>query len=219
MTFKKVSATVAELHQPPTPTFNLESTTRFTLREPDAIDFDFTFNADAARLQARTTSACSGRATSTPRRTRACTSAARTSGCSTARPAHNSVSTVVHAGRQVRADVREGSPRLPVQEPLAAEVRLAALLRPLPQAHLHRDVRPHRGLRLTHSPSGGGTNTAAQTTNPAWDFQYVLPKYEVNTDYDAQGAADLPRALFAQSGAEGIRGLEEGTQRRASGTG
>src|SRR5262249_32802875 len=28
MTFKKVSATVSELHQPPTPTFKLESTTR-----------------------------------------------------------------------------------------------------------------------------------------------------------------------------------------------
>src|SRR5437762_7183470 len=45
MTFKKVSDAVAELHQPPTPTFKLESTTRFTLREPDAIDFEFKFTA------------------------------------------------------------------------------------------------------------------------------------------------------------------------------
>src|SRR5262249_6003030 len=37
------------------------------------------------------------------------------------------------------------------------------------------------GIRISHSPSGGGMNTAAQTTLPAWDFQYVLPKYEVNT--------------------------------------
>src|SRR6188508_2301952 len=33
MEFKKVSATVAELRQPATPTFHLESNTRFTLRE------------------------------------------------------------------------------------------------------------------------------------------------------------------------------------------
>jgi len=45
------------------------------------------------------------------------------------------------------------------------------------------------GLRPTHSPSGGGFNTAAQTTNPAWDFQYVLPKYEVNTEYELRARA------------------------------
>src|SRR5947209_11045937 len=43
MTFKKLSASEAELHQPPTPTFHLESRTRFALREPDTIDFDFRF--------------------------------------------------------------------------------------------------------------------------------------------------------------------------------
>jgi hypothetical protein len=36
---------------------------------------------------------------------------------------------------------------------------------------------------MSHSSSGGGANTAVQTTNPVWDFWYVLPKYEVNTDY------------------------------------
>jgi hypothetical protein len=36
---------------------------------------------------------------------------------------------------------------------------------------------------LTHSPSGGGVNAEAQTTNPAWDFQFLLPRYEVNTEY------------------------------------
>jgi hypothetical protein len=45
------------------------------------------------------------------------------------------------------------------------------------------------GVRITHSPSGGGANTAAQTTNPAWDFQYVLPKFEVNTEYELRARA------------------------------
>jgi hypothetical protein len=39
------------------------------------------------------------------------------------------------------------------------------------------------GVRFTHSPSGGGYDKAADTTNPAWDFQYVLPKYEVMAEY------------------------------------
>jgi hypothetical protein len=43
------------------------------------------------------------------------------------------------------------------------------------------------GIRFTHSPSGGGTNTERQTTNPAWDFQYVIPKYDVNIDYGFKG--------------------------------
>jgi hypothetical protein len=39
------------------------------------------------------------------------------------------------------------------------------------------------GVRFTHSPSGGGENKELQTTNPAWDFQYIIPRYEVNKEY------------------------------------
>jgi hypothetical protein len=39
------------------------------------------------------------------------------------------------------------------------------------------------GIRFTHSPSGGGMNKEEQTTNPAWDFQYLVPKYEVKKEY------------------------------------
>ena len=38
-------------------------------------------------------------------------------------------------------------------------------------------------VRLTHSPSGGGVNTERKTANPAWDFQFIVPDYEINTDY------------------------------------
>src|SRR5207237_3535604 len=41
MEFKQISATEAELHQPPSPTFFLESWTRFTLVEPHYVDFAF----------------------------------------------------------------------------------------------------------------------------------------------------------------------------------
>ena len=31
--------------------------------------------------------------------------------------------------------------------------------------------------------SGGGTNRELQTSNPAWDFQFIIPTYEVLQEY------------------------------------
>ncbi|MCB1225921.1 MAG: hypothetical protein KDK99_08950, partial [Verrucomicrobiales bacterium] len=39
------------------------------------------------------------------------------------------------------------------------------------------------GIRFTHSPSGGGANAELRTTNPAWDFQFLIPKPVVMQDY------------------------------------
>src|SRR5262249_58080981 len=42
------------------------------------------------------------------------------------------------------------------------------------------------GIRFTHSPSGGGTNADMQTTNPAWDFQFLVQKPETMKEYAFQ---------------------------------
>jgi hypothetical protein len=39
------------------------------------------------------------------------------------------------------------------------------------------------GIRFAHSPSGGGDNKEQLTTLPAWDFQWILPTFEVLTEY------------------------------------
>jgi hypothetical protein len=39
------------------------------------------------------------------------------------------------------------------------------------------------GIRFAHSPSGGGWNEAGRDTNPAWDFQWVIPDPEVGREY------------------------------------
>jgi hypothetical protein len=40
---------------------------------------------------------------------------------------------------------------------------------------------PH--LRFAHSPSGGGRTRSGDDTNPAWDFQLVIPSPEVAKEY------------------------------------
>lgn len=42
---------------------------------------------------------------------------------------------------------------------------------------------PNDNLRLTHSPSGGGTAASGDDTSPAWDFHLIVPRYEVGKDY------------------------------------
>src|SRR6059036_169364 len=36
------------------------------------------------------------------------------------------------------------------------------------------------GIRFSHSPSGGGPPSA---TEPAWDWQFIIPEYEVAHEY------------------------------------
>jgi hypothetical protein len=42
---------------------------------------------------------------------------------------------------------------------------------------------PDALIRFSHSPSGGGPNSAKDGYNPAWDFQYLIPAYETGKEY------------------------------------
>lgn len=46
---------------------------------------------------------------------------------------------------------------------------------------------PNPHLRFSHSPSGGGANAQGDDTNPAWDFQLVIPDYQINKEYRLRG--------------------------------
>jgi hypothetical protein len=138
MTFKKLSATAAELHQPATPTFKLESTTRFALREPDAIDFHFTFKATQHVFKRGYLGLFWASYMNAPE-DKSMYLRGKNLWLQHCSPAHNSVSTVVHQDDKFELTF----------------------------------VKDHRDCF-----------TVAQSTNPAWDFQYILPKYEVNTEYE-----------------------------------
>jgi hypothetical protein len=188
MTFRKFSATEAELHQPPTPTFHLESTTRFTLREPDAIDFHFRFKPTQHAFRRGYLGLFWANYINAPE-DKSMYLRGKNQWLQHCTPAHDVLSTVVHEQDKFELTFAPGHRDCLYKNlsPLKYEL---PLFYGLFRKHIFVVMFDRTGgLRLTHSPSGGGFNTAAQTTNPAWDFQYVLPKYEVNTEYELRARA------------------------------
>jgi hypothetical protein len=187
MTFRQLSDHEAELHQPPTPTFQLESWTRFTLVAPHYLDMSYrciarqhTFPRGyiglfwASYINAPDDKSMYFRSGTEGRD-------ALWSQLCTQR--HDDESTVRHADDQIQLTFRDGH-----------------------RDTLYRNLSPFRyglpfyyglfdellwmvmferadGIRFTHSPSGGGTNNQRETTNPAWDFQFLIPNYEVGKEY------------------------------------
>ena len=47
--------------------------------------------------------------------------------------------------------------------------------------------RENQNLRFAHSPSGGGRNSAGNDTNPAWDFQLIIPNPQKAQEYQLEG--------------------------------
>ncbi|HET8549006.1 MAG TPA: hypothetical protein VFL57_13410 [Bryobacteraceae bacterium] len=43
---------------------------------------------------------------------------------------------------------------------------------------------PSPYLRFAHSPSGGGRSASGDDTNPAWDFQLVVPDPQPGREYE-----------------------------------
>jgi hypothetical protein len=182
MTFRKISDTEAELHQPPTPTFHLESWTRFALRAPHYVDMSFRCRPTqhafangyiglfwANYINAPEDKSMYFRSGGTWQQL-----------CS---QRHNDESTVRQRDDKIELRFSERYPQ--------ALYRNLSPLR-YDEPFYYGLFRNHtvilmfdrvEGIRFTHSPSGGGSNKEQQTTNPAWDFQFIVPKYEVKKEY------------------------------------
>lgn len=182
MTFKRPSDTEAELHQEPTPTFHVESWTAFKLHAPHYLDMAFRFKPTqhifafdyiglfwASYINAPDDKSMYFR--NGKLWLQLCT------------PEHNNQSTVRHRNDKIELKFGDGlgDALFRNHSPLRYDL-------PLFYGHFHDMVLVvmfdrTEGIRLTHSPSGGGGNAERQTTNPAWDWQYILPKYEVKKEY------------------------------------
>lgn len=191
MTFRCIDERTAELHQPATPYYGVESWTRFELEEPYYIDIAFrcipkrdVFEGGffgvfwASYINApldRSTYFLSGGATlAKPRWVQFCTQQ------------HGRDSTVVH--ESVKNDL------LLPEEPTTLFNSLSPLRYSEPFFYGRwRDkvlifiFQPDARIRFAHSPSGGGDTETGDDTNPAWDFQLVVPGYEIGKEYTLRG--------------------------------
>lgn len=182
MTFKKVSDSEALLYQPPTPTFKLESWTTFTLRKPDIIDFAFRcrptqhvfkrgyiglFWASYIHAPEDKSLYFLGK----PGWLQHCT------------PAHDVLSTVTPLKEKFEPTFVEGHRSCLYRHLSPLKFDLPFFYGLFGKHMLIVMFDRTEGIRFTHSPSGGGYDASARTTNPAWDFQFLVPKYDVLKEY------------------------------------
>jgi hypothetical protein len=190
MTFRRMSETEAELHQPPTPTFHLESWTRFKLVAPHYLDMHYRCLAHQhvfhrgwiGLFWASYINAPEDKSIYFPGGLEAQGETRTWTQLCTQR--HNDQSTVRH--RDDRLQLEFANPRKEALfkslSPLRFDVPLFyGLFDELIWIVMFDRA---SGIRLTHSPSGGGSNSQRQTTNPAWDFQFIVPEYDVLKPYE-----------------------------------
>ena len=187
MSLKQISTSEAELHQPPTPTFHVESWTRFNLVPPHYLDMTFRCVAHkpvfsrgymalfwASYMNApadKSMHFLGGPDGQKDMWTQFCTQW------------HNDQSTVRH-----RDDAFEMTYSDEQRDTLFKNLSRLRYDQPFFYGNfddLMWQVMFDRseGIRFTHSPSGGGSNAQLRSTNPAWDFQFLVPKPELKKDY------------------------------------
>ena len=187
MALKKISQTEAELHQPPTPTFHVESWTRFRLVAPHYLEMDFRCVPREAVFPRGYLSLFWASYLNAPEDkslyflgglddqrdhwTQFCTQW------------HNDQSTVRHRDDTFEMTFPEGG-----RDTLFKSLSRFRFDEPFFYGHFDELVwivlfDRSEGIRFTHSPSGGGANAERRTTNPAWDFQFLIPDPEVGREY------------------------------------
>jgi len=179
MTFTKISDSEAELHQPQTPTFFLESWTRFKLVAPHYIDFSFRCKPHqhafrngyiglfwASYIEAPENKSMYFR--DDKGWVQLCTQG------------HNDESTVRHVDDKLELKFAPG-----IRDSMYQHYSPLRFTDPfyygLSGNHVYLLMFDRTdGIRFTHSPSSGGLPSFP---NPAWDWQFILPKYEVLQEY------------------------------------
>jgi hypothetical protein len=182
MTFRQVSDSEAELHQPPTPTFHLESWTRFVLVAPHYVDMTFRFRPTQHAFRNGYVGLFWASYIDGPEDKSMYFRHGRTwQQLCTQR--HNDESTLRHTADMTDLRFHRDYPECLFRSysPLRYDEPFYYGLYRNHVAIFMFDRT--EGIRFAHSPSGGGVNAQRQSTNPAWDFQYLLPRFEVNREY------------------------------------
>jgi len=179
MTFKRISDTEAELHQAETPTFFLESWTRSKLVAPHYIDFSFRFKPHQHAFRNGYIGLFWASYIHEPENksiyfrdekgwVQHCTQF------------HNDQSTVRHVDDKLEPKFAAGA-RASLYQNLSTNRYTDAFYYGISGDLVYILMFDRaEGIRFTHSPSSGGIPSYP---NPAWDWQYILPKYEVLQEY------------------------------------
>jgi len=187
MAFRRINPTTAELHQAATPFYGVESTTRFELRDPYYLDMHFTCIPRKPDLAGNFLGVFWASYINDPENKAIYFLAA---GSTLDNPAwvqfltqqHNRDSTVRNEADPVEIDFEARNPTLWNN---LSPLRYSA---PFFYGRFRNMVlvfifKPDSRIRFSHSPSGGGETRAKDGHNPAWDFQLIIPDYQVGEQY------------------------------------
>ncbi|MCC6696693.1 MAG: hypothetical protein IT365_13770 [Candidatus Hydrogenedentes bacterium] len=187
MEFRKVNDTTAELHQPATPVYGVESWTTFELKEPHYIDMSYRCIPRKDAFQGGFMGVFWASYINAPHDK----SIYFLQGDSTLeKPRWAQVCTQKHG---VHSTIRWQGDAAELQYPPEADTLFNSLSPYRFSAPFYygrvRDMvliyifKPNPYLRFAHSPSGGGNTQAEDDTNPAWDFQLVIPDWKIGETY------------------------------------
>jgi len=189
MEFRRLSDTKAELLQLATPVYGVESRTIFELREPYYLDVTYRAiprkgNLTGGYLGIFWASYINAPQDKSIYFLRAGSTLDKPQWVQFATQTHGHESTVLPAGN---------NPTEPavVDEPPSLFRNFSPLRYSEPFYYGRFDdmvliyiFQPSPYLRFAHSPSGGGRTTLGDDTNPAWDFQIVIPDPHPDTEYE-----------------------------------
>ena len=187
MAFRKVNDTTAELHQPETPTYGVESWTTFEVKEPYYIDMSYRCIPHRDAFQGGFMGMFWASYINAPHDK----SIYFLQGESTVeKPVWAQLCTQKHG---VHSSVRWQGDTAELHYPPEADTLFNSFSPFRFSAPFYygrvRDMvliyifKPNPYLRFAHSPSGGGNTEAEDDTNPAWDFELVIPDWKVGETY------------------------------------
>jgi len=187
MQFTRIDEHTAELYQPVTPVFGVESRTRFTATAPHYIDMHFSCTPHrsdlaggllgifwASYMNAPEDKSIyflgDGSSLESPRWIQFCTQE------------HNRDSTVCSENDRVNIAFQG------TEKTLFTAISPLRYAVPFFYGRIREQVliyifQPGPLIRFAHSPSGAGATEKGDDTNPAWDFQMIIPDCEPGTSY------------------------------------
>ena len=186
MTLRKIGNDAAELHQTPTPTYQLESWSHFKLVPPHYIDFTFRCKPHQHLFRNGYIGLFWASYMNAPENKSVYFRDPKgwVQLCS---QEHNNQCTVRHADDKLELKFLDVPQQCLYKNFSPLRFSEPFFYGYFGQSHLFLLMFDRTAcIRFSHSPSSGG---APSFPNPAWDFQYIVPKYDVLQEYSFRARA------------------------------